>query len=337
MTIRTFLALCAILAAVLSAPTAQAAESRTLCVYDPGGRSGDFFAVIKRYATKASAWGYDLELRPYTDEETAAKDYEAKQCDGVTATGVRLQRFNKFPTTIEAIGGLTSYPMLEQMIKALTTSDAAAAKLTANGNTTVGFIPAGAVYLFVRDRSIDTVGELAGKRIATLAYDEPSLFMVERVGAIVVPADLGSLGPKFNNGDVDACYASAPAYRPFELQRGLGTNGGIVKSPLAQVTMQIMLRTDRFNEEFLEKSRVDIAGRFDEALAFIKKAESEIPAKYWIEVPAEREEGWAELFQSVRIALRDQRKAYSGSMLSVMRKLRCAEDPTRSECAEKKE
>ena len=31
----------------------------------------------------------------------------------------------------------------------------------------------------------------------------------------MVPADLGSLGPMFNNGDVDACYVSAPAYAPF--------------------------------------------------------------------------------------------------------------------------
>ena len=35
-------------------------------------------------------------------------------------------------------------------------------------------------------------------------YDKPSVVMVEKIGAIMVPADLGSIGPKFNNGDVDA-------------------------------------------------------------------------------------------------------------------------------------
>lgn len=337
MSIRTLAALCMLAIGTLWAPFAQAAESRTLCVYDPAGRSGDFFAVVQKYATQASAWGYDIELRPYTDEETAANDYEAKQCDGVTATGTRLQRFNRFPSTIEAIGGLTSYKMLKQMIAALTTSDKAAQSLAANGNVTVGFIPAGAVYLFVRDRSVDTVPELAGKRIATLDYDKASLFMVERVGAIVVPADLGSLGPKFNNGDVDACYVSAPAYRPFELQRGLGTSGGIIQSPLAQATMQVMLRESRFSPEFIKKSRADIAGRFDAALDYIKKAESEIPSKYWVPVPKATEAEWAQLFQGVRISLRDDKHAYAGSMLTVMRKLRCSADPTRPECAEKKE
>jgi len=336
MNIRTLVAMALVVAATLFAPLAQAAESRTFCAYDPAGRSGDFFSVMSKWATQASAWGYDIELKPYTEEQTAAKDYEAGQCDGVAATGVRLQGFNNFPTTIEAIGGLTSYPMLKKMIGALTSSEKAAASLATDDHVTVGFIPAGAVYLFVRDRSIDTVEELAGKRIATLSYDKASTYMVKRVGAIVVPADLGSLGPMFNNGDVDAVYVSAPAYRPFELQRGLGTSGGIIQAPLAQATLQVMLRRDRFSPEFVAKSRKDLAGRYEAALGFIKQAEDEIPDRYWIEVPEARVAEWAELFQSVRIELRE-RGAYAASMLTVMRKLRCAADPTRAECAEKKE
>lgn len=337
MTLRTLIAATLIAVAAVLSPAAQAAESRTICVYDPAGRSGDFYAVFSKWATQAAGWGFDLELRPYTDEETAAKDYEAGQCDGVTATGTRLQRFNRFPSTIEAIGGLTTYPMLKQMVSTLATSAGAAKALSSNDNVTVGFVPIGAVYLFVRDRAVDTVGELAGKRIATLAHDKASLYMVERIGAIVVPADLGSLGPKFNNGDVDACYASAPAFRPFELQRGLGTKGGIIRSPLAQATFQVMLRGSRFSPDFISKSRSDLARRFDEALAVVKKAESEIPSNFWIDVPAERQAGWAQLFQSVRVTLRDDKKAYDGSMLSAMKRLRCKADGSRAECAESKE
>ena len=46
---------------------------------------------------------------------------------------------------------------------------------------------------------------------------------VARACAIMVPADLGSFGPQFNNGNVDACYMSALAYQPFELWRGIVT------------------------------------------------------------------------------------------------------------------
>lgn len=333
---RNALALVALAASALASAPA-AAETRSLCVYDPAGRSGDYFALMSKYATQASTWGVELEVKPYTDEETAAKDYEAGQCDGVVATGVRLQRFNRFSSSIEAIGGLPDYAQLKQMIGTLTGSASAAAMLSQDGNTTVGFVPIGAVYLFVRDRGVDTVQELAGKRIATMDYDKASLFMVDRVGAIVVPADLGSIGPKFNNGDVDACYVSAPAYRPFELNRGLGTKGGILKAPLAQATLQVMLRESRFPAGFVEKSRADLAARFDDALALITKAEADIPAQYWVEIPKDRLVEWDALFQGVRVQLRDDKKAYDGRMLKVMKQLRCAKDPARSECAETKE
>ena len=331
-----------ILAALLAltaalAPARAYADTRTICVYDPAGRSGDYFTLMSKYATQASTWGVDVEIRPYTDEETAAKDYEAGQCDGVAATGVRLQRFNRFSSTLEAIGGLPDYDVLRQMVRTLATSAGAQTKLTNEGNTTVGFIPVGAVYLFVRDRNVDTVPELAGKRIATLAYDKASLFMVDRVGAIVVPADLGSLGPKFNNGDVDACYVSAPGYQPFELHRGLGTAGGILRAPLAQATLQIMIREDRFPEGFVAKSRADLHGRFEAALDLVEAAEAAIPAQYWVDIPSETLVSWHEMFQGVRVALRDEERAYDGSMLSVMKQLRCSADGARAECAENRE
>jgi hypothetical protein len=322
--------------AFVLAPSLARAETRVICAYDPGGRSGDYFGLLSKYATQASTWGVTVEIRPYTDEETAAKDYEAGQCDGVVATGVRLQRFNRFSSTMEAIGGLPDYATMKDMVTKTVTSPTAATLLTQDGNATVGFIPVGAVYLFVRDRSVDSVPELAGKRIATMDYDKASRFMVDRVGAIMVPADLGSIGPKFNNGDVDACYVSAPAYRPFELHRGIGTKGGVIRAPIAQGTLQIMIREARFPAGFAEKSRADLLTRFDTALAVVKQTEAEIPAAAWIEVPSSTIAEWDRLFQSVRIQLRDQ-GAYDGRLLKVMRQVRCAKNPSRAECAESKE
>ena len=95
-----------------------------------------------------------------------------------------------------------------------------------------------------------SISDPEGKRIATMDYDKAAPVMVDRVGAIMVPADLGSIGPKFNNGDVDACYVSAPAYAPFELHRGLGANGGVIKYPIAQATLQLMVRHEKFPEAF---------------------------------------------------------------------------------------
>ena len=313
------------------------ASAQSVCVFDPAGKAGDYYRMLDKYALEASSWGVSLEIKVYTDEETAVKDYEAKQCDAVVATAARLQRFNNFPTTIEAIGALPTYSLLKSMVKTLTTSSGAAKMMTRTGNTTIGIIPIGAVYLFVRDRNVDTVAELAGKKIATMDYDKASVVMVEKIGSIMVPADLGSIGPKFNNGDVDACYVSAPAYAPFELAKGLGTSGGIVKLPLVQATLQVLAHEDAFPADFASKSRAFFWGQFDEAMGYVTKAEAEIPSHYWIELPATSLPGFDEMFQKSRIELRDQHKAYDAKMLGVMRDKRCKAEPTRAECAEDKE
>lgn len=310
------------------------AEERTLCVFDPAGRAGDYFGIVSTYATRASAWGVQFDTKPYTDEETAAKDYQAGHCDAVVATGTRLQRFNRFASTIEAIGALPTYDMLRDFSRMLVSSPNAVPLLTADEHVVVGFLPVGSVYLFVRDRNIDTVAEMSGKRVATLSYDDASKFMVDHVGAIIVPADLGSLGPKFNNGDVDACYVSAPAYEPFELRRGLGDTGGILRAPLAQATLQVMMRSDRFSADFLENSRKELLAQFDRAMAIVHRAESGIPDELWIDVPQDTLTAWDSMFQQVRVQLRDQKQAYDPTMLSALKRQRCDTVPGRAECAE---
>ncbi|MCO4747928.1 MAG: hypothetical protein KC912_24260 [Proteobacteria bacterium] len=320
------------LAGGIAAPVQAQAETRSLCIFDPAGRSGDYYRFMQDYVLEAKGWGAEIELKPYTDEETAAKDYEAGACDGVVATGVRLQRFNRFPSSIEAIGAFPTYELLGQMVNTIAKYDSAAAKMVSGDHETVGFIPVGAAFLFVRDRNIDTVEELAGKRIATMDYDMAAPTLVEHVGAIMVPADLGSIGPKFNNGDVDACYVSSPVYEPFELWKGLGENGGVLRAPLAQATLQILVNRTKFPEGFGKKSRTHFAERYPEAIGLVKKADASIPDKYWIDVPAERSAAWDEMFLDVRVQLRDS-GAYDGTMLSVARKLRCGADSARAECA----
>ena len=316
----------------LFATHSAAAESRTICVYDPAGKSGDYYRILEEWTLEASAWGDQIAIRAYTDEETAAKDYEAGQCDGVVATGVRLQRFNRFPTTIEAIGALPDYKHLNQLVNTFVKYPSAAKYLRKGEHETVGIIPVGKVYLFLRDRNIDTVAELAGKRIATLDYDEPSKVMVERVGAIMVPADLGSLGPKFNNGDVDVCYATAPVYQPFELHRGIGTNGGVVKFPIAQATLQVLVRHEQFSSEFGAKSRAWWAGKFGQMQKLIEQSESGIPASMWIDIPTERHPDFDDMFNLVRTQLKEA-GSYDATMLSTMKRIRCASDASRAECA----
>jgi hypothetical protein len=129
------------------------ADTRVLCAFDPAGKSGDYYKMMQDLGVEAQTWGTTLDIRAYTDEETAAKDYDAGHCDAVLATGVRLQRFNRFSSTIEAIGAAPTYTILKQAIESLNKYESAAARFKSGDHETAGILPVGAVYLFLRDRN----------------------------------------------------------------------------------------------------------------------------------------------------------------------------------------
>ena len=82
-------------AACLSLPL-MAHSKKNLCVYDPSGTVGDAFNLMKDYRNAAAGWGVDFQLKPYTDEKTAAEDLKAGKCQAALLTGVRVRTFNKF-------------------------------------------------------------------------------------------------------------------------------------------------------------------------------------------------------------------------------------------------
>ena len=325
----------AILSALVATPAA-AQEQRTLCVYDPSGANGDVFTMAKEYRNAASAWGVTLNLKPYVDEKTAAEDFKAEKCDAAVMTGVRTRAFNKFSSTLEAMGGVQSYTQLKQLVSSL--AKAQAGKLMKRGDyETVAIFPAGAVYLYVRNKNIKSIGDLAGKRIATLDFDVAAKVMVQQVGASMVVADIGTFASMFNNGGVDACYAPATAYQPLELKKGLGTNGGVIKYPLSELTMQVVLRTAKVPEGYGQKSREWASKEFGRFLKVVQKGDKSIPAKYWVDVPKADQAKYDLLFREVRIRLRDNEKVFDGQALKLLRRIRCGSDGTRAECAEQKE
>lgn len=201
---------------------------------------------------------------------------------------------------------------------------------------TISIWPGGAVYLFMRDRSLTDVKALAGKRIATMDYDQAAITMVDRAGASMVPADIGTFAGMFNNGGVDLCYAPATAFKPLELEKGLTQNGGIARFALAQLTLQMLTRTTSVSASFIESSRKFAATNFSKALKMIERLEKSVPSKYWIDLPPERLEKYDALLREVRIALKDK-KIYDATMLRLLRKIRCKDNPSRAECAEKRE
>ena len=336
-----FISIClgSLLGCILSiSPSIASAEAVKICVYDPSGENGDIFQMMKDYKVSVLEMGVSVELKAITDEKIASEEFKAKQCDGVLMTGTRGRSLNPFSSTLEAMGALPSYSLLKRVLKPLLSSPKGAKLLNPKGSTEVaGIFPGGAVYLLVRDRSVDTVEELAGKRIATLDFDQAAKTMVSHVKASMSAADVSTFAGMFNNGSVDAAYTPAVAYKAFELYKGVGSKGGIIRFPLAQMTLQLFIHSDRFPEGFGQRSRKLSFKSFDRALKVVTRAESDIKKDKWVDISGEDRTRYEKMFQEVRILLRDKVKVYHPKALKIMRIARCRADGTRAECAEKKE
>lgn len=308
---------------------------RRLCVWDIMGENGEIFAKLKDYQVKAATMGVDFELKGYVDERVASEDFRVRYCDAVVMTGLRARPFNPFTGSIEAIGAIPTMDHMRTLVSVLSSPSAAHyMKTTFDGQSyeVVGVMPFGAAYGFVNDRRIDSPEALPGKKIAIFDYDKAEAKLVRNLGAQSDPSDITNFAGKFNNGKVDVVIAPATAYRPLELYRGLGKNGGIVDYVLAQVSLQILIHSDRFPDDFGQKSRQYIAGQFDSYNKTVKGYEAEVDPKYWVRITEASRSRYQEMSRLSRIDLvRDG--IYDKKMMALLKRIRCQKDPGLAECS----
>ncbi len=318
-------------AAVALALGTGSAQAQTLCVFDLLGSAGDSYAMMKDYALAAKQWGANVTLKPYTDERVAAEDFKAGKCDGVSLTGMRGRQFNSFTGSIDAIGALPNNALAKDVMALLAKPQLAADMV--NGDYEVaGVVPLGSAFLLVNDRSINTLAKAAGKKVAVLDYDKAQAKLVQKVGAQPVSADVNTFGGKFNNGQVDIIAAPAIAFKPLELHKGLGAKGAVVRFPIAQVSGNVIVRKSKFPAGFGQKSREWVATQLPRAMTLINKTENEIPAKYWMDIPANDRVGYVKLMRESRIDLTKE-AIYNKKMMSLLKKVRCQKDSSSFECA----
>ena len=319
-------------ALALTFSPAQAAEKRTMCVFDIIGANGDIYNIMKDYKTAALGWGVDLELKPYTDEKIASEDLKAGQCDAAVLTGIRGRQFNNYTGSLDSIGAIPSYDAMRTVVTVLASGNPSINEKLVSGPYEVGGIaPMGAAYLFVKDRTIDTVGELSGKSIAVLEYDSAQASMASRVGMSPVMSDITNFSGRFNNGSVDICFAPIAAYSALELYKGMQPDGGMIDYVLGQLTAQVILKKDKFPDGYADKSRKYMLGQFDRAMTVIENANNEVDKKWWIRIPEADKLRYDEMMREARIALTKD-GVYSKDMMSLLRKVRCKEEPSRAEC-----
>ena len=310
---------------------AEGMPSRKICIWDLVGKTGPIYNAAQDIATRIMELGVQIELEAFTSEAVLTEDLKAGQCDAALMTGLRARSFNKYTGTIDAIGALPSSDHMKLLMRAITQPQNAD-KMVDGQYVVLGYAPMGAAYIFVNDRSINTLAKAAGKRVAVMDYDLVQADMVAQIGANPVPTSPVSAGAKFNNGIVDVLPAPLVAYNVMELYKGIKDTGGVIDYPFSQLTLQLIGRTDRFHNEIAQLVREYFMDHYHDLEKIVAAQVGEVPDSVWIPIPPEDKAEYEVMMQEARIQLREH-GYYDGDMLALERKVRCKFKPDHFECA----
>ena len=306
-----------------------------VCVFDLLGKAGESFKMMEEWALMSKTWGADVNLLPYQDEAKVEKDFKEGVCDAFYMTSMRARAYNKFAGSIDALGGVPSNAIAQKAIAYVLDSRNNKRLITKVASETyevAGIGQIGSAYIFVKDRSVNTVEKVKGKKFAILHYDRAQKQMVERIGAIPVMADISNFIRKFNSNEVDIVAAPAYAFKPLEIYKGLGAKGGMIDFPVVNVTADLVLRQDQFPAGYAAKSRSWFVKQLPKSFAMVKRMEAEIPSKYRIPLSKEEKTDYQKLLREGRMDLTDQ-GIYDSTMMTVLKKARCTVEMTNFECS----
>ena len=303
---------------------------RVICIWDIVGRAGPIYGAAMEARAQALEFGVELEMVPYTNETVMVEEFKAGRCDAALMSGLRARQFNKYTGSIDAIGAVPDRDHLHTLFQVIT-NPRTANKMVQGEYVVLGVFPAGAAYVFVNDREINTLSKAAGKKVAVLEYDPMQAKMIAGVGATPVSTDITRAPGMFNNGVVDILPAPLLAYEVLELYKGMTPNGGIINYPLAQITMQLIGRLEKFPNEAAQLIREASFEQYPRVIEMISREEVKIPEKWWIPIPASDMQEYDNMMQQARISLRDM-DYYDAEMLTLQRRIRCKYSPERGEC-----
>lgn len=322
-------------AALSFAMAGSAQAALNVCVFDLLGKAGESYKLMEEWSLNTKLWRAEVKLIPYQDEDRADRDFRQGKCDAVSMTSMRARAFNKFAGSIDALGGIPSSSIAQRAITyALDKRNAKRMISTSSGFTTevAGISQIGLAYIFVRDKNINSIEKLRGKKFAILEYDDAQRIMVRRIGATPVNSDISDFVKKFNSGSVDVIASPAYAYKPLEIYKGLGNTGGIINLPVVNVTTDLIIRPDRFPAEFGQSSRNWFLKQSPKNFAMARRMDLDLPKKSFINLSQEETVKYQKILRDGRIELTKQ-GIYDPTMMSVLKKARCTVERTNFECS----
>ena len=307
------------------------ASAQSFCVFDPLGAGGDYYSLAKDYQLAAKRWGVNIDLVAYTDDDTLATAFKAGQCDMASMIGMRAREYNLFTGTLDAPGVMENYSEVREAMN-LMASPKVAKYMTQGDYEVVGVLPVGAAYSIVNDRKINSLEMAAGHKCAIMQWDKTQKTMADDMHVVAVPTTLTQSGSLFNKGQVDFIVAPLVMYKPLELNRGIGSKGGIIRRPLFEFTMQLVTLHNKFPAAFGQQSREYIDQQVNHALGIIHNNEADVDARQWIYALHSEVIEWDTAMRNI-IAHMVKNDDFDRRMLGILKRIRCTDDVEEPECA----
>lgn len=313
----------------------------SICFYDMQGSTGEFYSRAKDLGLIARRWNIIADFKVMAEENQVAESFKAGKCDAAVLSTLRAKEFNKFMGSSDAVGAIPTYQHMRLLLRTL--FDPKLEQLTiSEPYQIVSIFPVGAQYLHIKDRSIENIHDLAGKKVSVINWGRSLADATQKMGLMPVASDVGQFTKPFNSGEVDALVAPAMVYWPYELKQGLGDKGGIYSTPVAQMTASLVI-----NRDLLKKKAPDIDNRvaaframtsqfmdemLDRIFHTIDKTEKDVPKKYWMILEPQNEQKYEEALRQARIQLTKE-GVYDPKMMKVLKKIRCKVEPNAAECS----
>ena len=307
-----------------------AAKSVTWCVYDMAGNSGDVMQAMKDYALAAKNWGVETKTKVYTSDQQAVDAFKNNTCDAVVASSFVTREFNSFMGTLGAVGLIPNHQVANQLFMNL---DNASLKshMTQNNYEAVGWMPIGPAYFMVRDRSLNSITELAGRKVGVLKSDPSQERMARRVGAVPVFMAFENAGQRFIQREIDVLASPVYAYQPLELHRGLGNRGGVINFPVAYISLVMITKQKEFPSGYGQKSREWFKARTPKMMQNVIQWEKTMPNKYWYDIPMADRTSYQRLVAQLRKEF-IKSGVYDNKMIDLVLKIHCAQNEKYFEC-----
>lgn len=308
------------------------------CVFDPLGSNGPINQLVKDVVLEATRWNVTLKVQSFSDERVASDEFKAGRCDALAVSTWRAKQFNNFTGSFDAIGNFSNYEQMKTALRLLHTTPAMTNLMISGEYQTLGVIPVGAAYVMVRDRKISGLDKASGKRFAVLDWDRVQRHLTEQIGAQAVSVDLTNFGTRFNNGQVDLIAAPAVTFQPLELYKGLGSNGGVLISPMTMMTASITVRRSAFvnsipdYDERVAKVREFALNYIDMGFELIDRMDRSIPQKYWLNMTTIEQEKHDRTLRQARLDL-TKSGYYDERMMKLLKRVRCHHEPRHYECS----